>query len=146
MKMNQKSQSQIITTVLIILLVLDAIVIVWQVVSTTVSEGAGEISSSISCIDVQFKVVEAIAASNTVKVTRMAGGADNAVSDVRFLVNGEVQSHDPVTGGNDLQALETKTYTLSTAGAITAGAKVEAAAVLSDGKVCNPTASITAVA
>jgi flagellin-like protein len=41
--MNRKAQSQIITTVLIILLVLAAIVIVWQVVQGTVRSGAEQL-------------------------------------------------------------------------------------------------------
>ena len=46
----KKAQAQIITVILIILLVLAAIVIVWQVVSNTISSGAKEIEEQSECI------------------------------------------------------------------------------------------------
>ena len=54
--MNKKAQSQIITTVLIILLVLAAIVIVWQVVRTTVEEGAQNIVGTTACTTLDLKI------------------------------------------------------------------------------------------
>lgn len=57
MNFYKKAQGEIITTVLIILLVLAAIVIVWQVVNTTVSKGSQEAEGAASCIGLQVEVV-----------------------------------------------------------------------------------------
>ncbi len=54
--MERKGQSQIITTILIILLVLAAIVIVWQVVRGTVDEGAGSITGTAACIGIDLTI------------------------------------------------------------------------------------------
>ena len=48
---SKHSQSEIITTVLIILLVLASIVIVWQVVKNTVQSGSRNIEDSVVCLD-----------------------------------------------------------------------------------------------
>ena len=78
--MERKAQADVITTILIILLVLAVIVIVWQVVRSTVEKGAGEIEEKSSCINVNLDVTEAKASDNKVKVTRLAGGTTDEVS------------------------------------------------------------------
>lgn len=65
-KMNSKrGQSEIITTVLIILLVLAAIVIVWQVVQGTLNQGKKDIGSKKDCLGLDVVVVKAVAAKGT---------------------------------------------------------------------------------
>ncbi len=49
-KRYKLAQAQIITTVLIILLVLSAIVIVWNVVTNTVTPATGQVSDSMDCL------------------------------------------------------------------------------------------------
>ena len=48
--MNKKAQGEIITTVLIILLVLAAIVIVWQVVNSTITKGGAQVTTQSECL------------------------------------------------------------------------------------------------
>ena len=133
---SKRSQSQIITTILIILLVLAAIVIVWQVVQSTIESGAETIEGTAACIGIDLKIVLANATVNEVAVTRMSGGAMNAVADVRFLVAGASLTGTTSATGTDLEPLETKTYTRVTS---SVGEKVEVAAILSDtdGTICN---------
>ncbi len=134
--MIKKAQSQIITTILIILLVLAAIVIVWQVVQSTIESGAETIEGTAACIGIDLKIVLANSTVNEASVTRMSGGAINAVADVRFLVAGASLSSTASTSGTDLEPLETKIYTGVTS---SVGDKVEVAAILSDtgGTICN---------
>ncbi len=55
---NKKSQAQIISTILIILLVLAAIVIVWQVVQGTIKSGAEEIETQTGCIGLNIDITK----------------------------------------------------------------------------------------
>jgi len=137
--MNKKAQAQIITTVLIILLVLAAIVIVWQVVQSTIESGAETIEGTAACIGIDLEIVSADITLNETTVTRLSGGDTNAVGDVRFLVAGSAIDSTNITEpttGTDLEPLETKTWTGFT---LTTGDKVEVAAILSDADstICN---------
>ena len=143
--MNKKAQSQIITTVLIILLVLAAIVIVWQVVRNTVETGAGSITTGTDCIEINLDIVSADISANTITVTRKAGGADDAISNVKFLVDGSAVTAtnptDPALG-----ILETGIWTIITP-ILATDDKVEVAAVLKDGTtVCDVSDTQDAVA
>jgi len=76
--MNRKAQAQIITTVLIILLVLAAIVIVWQVVSSSITEGAEDIPGQSSCLTFEFDMTgvtdETTPTADTITIKRGARG------------------------------------------------------------------------
>ena len=60
---NKKSQAQIISTILIILLVLAAVVIVWQVVQGTVKGGSEEIETQIDCLGLNIDITAITTAS-----------------------------------------------------------------------------------
>tara|TARA_Y100000034_G_C6888197_1_gene408129 strand:- start:73 stop:501 length:429 start_codon:yes stop_codon:yes gene_type:complete len=64
--MYKKAQSQIITTVLIILLVLAGIVIVWQVVNSTVQSGADQIEAQSGCLGFEMGITNVTATTDTV--------------------------------------------------------------------------------
>ena len=158
----KKAQSQIITTVLIILLVLAAIVIVWQVVNSTIKEGAEELESQSSCLGINLEIVSTVADSTTpqldpatgevvvvdgvtvmddvlgsVTVTRGAGKADVTITEYVVLVDGaNVGSQEGLTLG----PLESDTYEVS----LTSGAKVEVAPVI--GETTCPASSSATVA
>jgi len=128
--MNKKAQSQIITTVLIILLVLAAIVIVWQVVRSTVETGAGSIGGATECVTVDLDVTAVTADSVTVQ--RKAGGIVGNVT-VSVVVAGELQTDT----GTGLLALESETIDFNLGTTLSTGEKVEVAAILPGGTVCD---------
>lgn len=152
--MRKRAQSEIITTILLILIVLAAIVVVWIVVTRFLNPIANT-----QCVEVRLDIAKALdngANRDYVSVTRMAGGRDEDVTGVKFLVNGEVKYPTHVNGvqcssslpdpcnalflGN-LTQLETKTFEFTT-GTINTGDEVKVAAlVTSDQKVCDPIAS-----
>jgi len=77
--MSKKAQAQIITTVLIILLVLAAIVIVWQVISGTVETGTNQLESQSGCIGASLDIESAVEAAGSNSVTvRVKRGADSS--------------------------------------------------------------------
>jgi len=142
-KKAKHAQAQIITTVLIILLVLAAIVIVWQVVQSTIESGADPIEGTASCIGIDLEIVSislANGSNDEVEVRRLSGGDMNAVADVRFIVGGSSIASSDVLGPaeSDLEPLESKTYEIAE-GTISSGEKVEVAAILSDddATICN---------
>ena len=93
--MLRKAQAQIITTVLIILLVLAAIVIVWQVVRQTVGEGAGEIESATDCATLSLEIVEPVAAGTSITVKRNVGTGD--LKKIKFIINNADSGEQAVT-------------------------------------------------
>jgi hypothetical protein len=127
MLISKKAQSQIITTVLIILLVLVSIIVIWQIVQGTVRRGLDESEIKAACIGVNLEITNVDSTSNLVYITMNIGGAkDIIVSDVEILVNDVV-----VTATPDPQAislLETKFWFISSG--IDEGDEISAAPVL----------------
>jgi len=137
--MMKKAQAEVITTVLIILLVLAAIVIVWQVVSNTIEESSSTIEGTTSCISIGLEIVSIDVTADTVQVSRKSGGDAGAVNNVKFLVNGVAEPHTLAVG--TFGPLDSKTFT---GVAVNSGDKVEIAAILTDGTVCNVMDTATA--
>jgi hypothetical protein len=86
--MRNKAQSQIISTVLIILLVLAAIVIVWQVVQGTVNRGANEVNQGTACMGVNVIITNARNGTNSVITARREQGGLNQGGNLVFYRNG----------------------------------------------------------
>ena len=89
--MKRKAQSEIITTVLIILLVLAAVFIVWQAVKGTVTKGTTEIESQSACMDSDLSITDAknittnpAAAAANISVT-VARGSDSLGSSLNSI-------------------------------------------------------------
>lgn len=142
--MQKKGVSQIVSTILIILLVLAAIVIVWGVVERFVRTGEEAIIARTACMDIRLSIVEANSSENNVTVTRMTGGDTDAVNDIKILVEGTAATVTAPGGDAALEPLETKTYDVTSG--INAGDKVEVAAVLEDETICDITDEIIAKA
>ena len=88
--MTKKAQAQIITTVLIILLVLAAIVIVWQVISNTINKGAKEIDEQSNCIGFRIDItnINTTADTITIRPTKDIDGYRAFVNGSKFGVDG----------------------------------------------------------
>ena len=86
----KKAQAQIITTVLIILLVLAAIVIVWQVISNTINKGAKEIDEQSDCIGLRVDItnIDTTADTITIRPTKNIAGYRAFVNGAKFGVEG----------------------------------------------------------
>lgn len=133
--MNDKGISEVVTTLLIVLLVIAAVVIVWQVVIPMIRNQTEDISSKTNCLEVSLDIVKVNNTNGAVTVTRRSGGDDDAVKDVKFLVDGSAASYTSPPAGTGLKLLETKDYTVTQASGT--GKKIEVAAVLKDNSVCD---------
>ena len=109
---NTKAMSQIVTTVILVVLVLVAIGIVWGVISNLVGDSADDIDAGAKCLAI---VVDATAVVNTtlddysVTITRAAGGdeIDGVVATIfSDTENGGLQDLE-----STISELETETIT-----------------------------------
>ena len=82
--LKKRGQSQIITSVLIILLVLAAIVIVWQVVSTTVQRGTARAEAAVNCLGINLIIVSINGGLSSVIVER--GVDDFELQGIKIIV------------------------------------------------------------
>ncbi len=118
--MNKRGQSEVITTVLIILLVLAAVFIVYTAVRNMVTRGTGTASEKAKCIGINLEVT-GVTNSNleadpkvaaTVSITRKAGGDSDALTPV-ILVKGVQRTPASCTPAT-LVELESTVCTLGT--------------------------------
>ena len=103
--MNKKAQAQIITTVLIIVLVLAAIVILWQVIQGTVERGTEQVAGQSDCLTLKLKI-ESLSVSMAVddpitdvdetegiiRIKRNVGKSD--LKKLRILIDDEIEGDD----------------------------------------------------
>ncbi len=93
---SKRSQGEVITTVLIILLVLAAIVIVWQVVQSTVKSGAEQVEKQSSCIGISMDVTAVD--YNTITIKRI-GGRTLTGTNVVYIEGGNSTTNSGLTAG-----------------------------------------------
>ncbi|MEK6830249.1 MAG: archaellin/type IV pilin N-terminal domain-containing protein [Nanoarchaeota archaeon] len=110
--MNRKGLSEVVTTLIIILLVLVAIGIVWAVVSNILSEGSEQVGLEQFSVDVNF--LQASVSGNDVILTvkRVAGPGNMA--GMKFILSDGLNSED-FTQSVGLTELQAKTFTVTPA-------------------------------
>ena len=86
--MRKKSQSELVSTVMLILFAIVAVVVIWLVVNYFLNFRNQD---KMLCTDAKLTIVEArdngIANKDTVTVTRLAGGNEEDVTGIKVLVN-----------------------------------------------------------
>ncbi|MEK6872255.1 MAG: hypothetical protein AABX16_05105 [Nanoarchaeota archaeon] len=110
---------------------LAAIVIVWQVVNSTIREGATQIDKQAGCLGVTLEIEKQTATMFSIR--RSGGGTITPAPTVRTIVNGVTSTSctwNPPTP-DWTEDFKSVTCTLATA-----PTTLEAAVVLSDGTVC----------
>jgi hypothetical protein len=137
--MDKKGVSQIITTILIILLVLAAIVIVWQVIERFIERGGAAIEERTQCFDVSLDFVEGTVScdSSGVASGTVSRGADSSGVISMKIITGNTASSvttAPVSLG---------TLTFSQGGGATGSVTVKVAPVVGTDVVCDPTDEVT---
>lgn len=111
----KKAEATVITTVLLILLVLATIVIVWQVINRTVSEGSKKIQQQSQCLDLVMDITKIDVKLNTITIR-----PSKKIEGYKLYVNGKEAAPE----GKEVNVLGTVT-TNSTID-INAGDEVEA--------------------
>jgi len=77
---NKKAMSEIVTTVIMVVLALVAVAVIWQIINNLISDKGAQISVTQKCLDVKLNVESAScdAVECTIAVKRAAGGDDIA--------------------------------------------------------------------
>jgi len=126
---NKRGLSDIILTLIMILLVLVAVGVVWAVASGVINKGAGKVDLGTRCLDVDIKAIALktgtlIPSSYNLTLTRGAGG-DN-LAGVKIVLFSDSNNTGLINGAG-LNLLETRTIIISSADSqgLTGANKVE---------------------
>ena len=133
---NKKGLSEIVATLIIILLTLIAVGIIWVVIRNVVEGGAEQVDISQKCLAVELDAVTVNETSSGVYAVTLRRGSDSQ-GDVGVKVNifqGIATSSGVLNFGafGDLDALGTVTKTITTAPILAGGDKVEFTAFFQD--------------
>ncbi|MBU3913716.1 MAG: right-handed parallel beta-helix repeat-containing protein [Nanoarchaeota archaeon] len=140
--MVKKSQSEVITTVLIILLVLAAVFIVYVAVRNMVKSGVGDAEESAGVIDINLKVLENSVYVNyseeRIQLDIQRGSDSASLSAIKIVIDGKDSFGDisrvyTITDKIPL-ALESRSYVLNVSG-FSKVEKIRVYPVLSSGKI-----------
>ena len=117
---GKKGVSDVVSTVLIILLVVAAVAIIGTIVLRTVTNTGAQVGTAVNCQELQILPTKCTYASGsptlpTVLVNRKAGGTNLVVSGLTLIFTKNGETETSVATAPFPQVLETKAYTLSTA-------------------------------
>lgn len=140
MKMK-KAQSEIITTVLLVLIALAAVAIIAVFITNQVRQGAASAESKAQCLKIDVEVTNAVQGATTITVKRNDG--ESIVGTIKTIVNGASWNASATMPAS----LETATIMNGTApGELPENGKVEVGVVLADGTACPAKAVYTVTA
>lgn len=142
MEINKKGVSDVVTTVLMILLVIAAIGILWVVISRFVQQGTSSIPGTADCLTASLSIASATNTSGSlvVKVSRGGTGTGN-ITALKFFVDGISQNMN----GNTPNVGETQTFTNASALATSPGGKTVSVAAVIGTKTCDTADTATVV-
>ncbi|MEK6828732.1 MAG: archaellin/type IV pilin N-terminal domain-containing protein [Nanoarchaeota archaeon] len=107
---NKRGLSEVVTTLIIILLVLVAIGIVWAVVSNILQTGSEQTEISAKCLQVGVKATAASCTAGACSVTyKRSAGGDDIDGVVIILSNGQDSVQKDVAGNLAVQQTRTET-------------------------------------
>lgn len=122
---NKKGLSDVVTTLIIILLSLVAVGIVWVVVNNLISGGTEDINLGQFTIDVDF--VSASVNGNNITMTVKRTSGQGNMSSLKFIISDGSNSEE-FTEEQSLIALQTKTFTVTLASLSPANVKTASVA------------------
>lgn len=134
--MNKKGISAVVTTVLIILLSIIAVIILWAAIRPMIEDTSGKAGTAVQCAEISVNI-ESCTLNPTTNmynvVVARSGGSGNV--NVIAAVSDAVKSNS--SSANDIGPLDTRTISIdNTNTGLVAPVKAQAAVVLSDGTVC----------
>src|SRR3989344_6893407 len=115
-KGDKRGLSGVVTTLIIILLSLVAVVTIWVVIRNIVESGSEQIQLGQYTVDLDLQKAVSIPAGTQVTVTRKPG--QGAMSGLKFIVSDGVNSYIYDQKDITLNELETKTFTINHTGPI----------------------------
>ena len=110
---NKRGLSEVVTSLIMILLVLVAVAIVWIVIKNMLTESADEISITGFMVDMDIRDVKDNGNNIDVKIKREVG--EGNLKGVRFIVD-DGSTPEIIDNNNSLNELEEKSYNLNYSG------------------------------
>ncbi|MBU0957280.1 MAG: hypothetical protein KKF56_00570 [Nanoarchaeota archaeon] len=107
--LNKKAISAVVTTVLIILISIAAVIILWIVIRPMIEQTGNALTGS--CLDVQLEVTNCNITDESVTFERGAGGGD--IAGVKFLIEQSVESTPTINCYFAVTPLQTKKFYIS---------------------------------
>jgi len=146
--MKTKAQSQVISTVLLILIVLVAVAVIWTIIRPFFDKVE---TDRAKCIEVRLEINKALSTTDTITIERKAGGDEGDVTGFKILINGQLATIDSVDGvacagdacDTSLERLKKKQVHVTTD--FTQGAEIQIAPMVGEQKeLCTPSATAIA--
>ena len=107
---NKKAMSEIVTTVIMVVLALVAVAVIWQIINNLISDKGAQISITQKCLDVKLSVESvsncSLADGCIVKVTRAAGGED--ITGVKVVLKSPTDASEVIDIPGPIEELETE--------------------------------------
>ena len=136
---TKRSQSEIITTVLLVLVALAAVAVIAVFIINQVRTSTASAESKANCMKVDFAITKAVAGANNVTVQRLDEGTI-FVNNLSITVDGASKN---LTATNAVPSSLTTKDIMMNAGTLNAGQKVELGVILADGTACATKATKT---
>ncbi|MEM3113208.1 MAG: archaellin/type IV pilin N-terminal domain-containing protein [Candidatus Pacearchaeota archaeon] len=141
---NKRGLSDIVTTVLLVLLAIAAIGIIWVVIQNFINTGTKGIGTTADCFQNTFEVVSALnvstSTSSSVNVTVKRISGQSSIDKLLFYYTSLGETTKKIETTNISSVGETRVVTVpiaSSGGALKQGDSVQVAAVIG-GTACNP--------
>jgi flagellin-like protein len=106
---NKKAMSEIVTTVIMVVLALVAVAVIWQIINNLIGEKGAQISVTQKCLDVKLNVQSVTGCSTgdgcTISVKRAAGGED--FDGLKVVLKNSANSSKVISVDGNIGELET---------------------------------------
>jgi flagellin-like protein len=111
---NNKGLSAVVTTLIIILLTIVAIMIIWGVVRGLLDNSSNTIDKSTKCLEIDIQATKVINTSDgnySVTVTRTAGGED-IIEGLEIILSSDTDASDVLDTAEGFAPMNMKTYSI----------------------------------
>ena len=141
---NKKGLSEIVITLIMIVLVLVAISIVWFIVRGILDKGAGQVNLGADCLELDINAIKVLnttddaASPVTYNVTLSRGAGGGTIGGVKILFTNDVGDTNSIYDAvGNIAPLETKTISTGATITITEATQVEVVPYFPDKQPCS---------
>jgi flagellin-like protein len=111
---NKKAMSEIVTTVIMVVLALVAVAVIWQIINNLISDKGAQVGITQKCLDVKLNVEsvsDCTADGCTIAIKRSAGG--DSFTGVKVILKSSTESSKVITIPGNIEELETESLDAS---------------------------------
>ncbi len=114
---NKKAMSEIVITVIMVVLALVAVAVIWQIINNLIGEKGTQISVTQKCLDVKLNIqsVSACTAESCIVTIRRAAGGDE-FDGVKVVLKSPTDASKVIDVPGNIEELGTETLTAAVVG------------------------------